>query len=1193
MDPHLTDDQFEAILSNTEAVDGEPNGELESISAIRSHLAECEDCRTRMKAHQAAMIALAELRLDLPDAVGPECPPEEVWIEVSIGISNDETERYLDHAAKCDHCGPLMKSVANAVSPDSSPEEDSFIRGLASSNAGWQQRMARTLSAGADKNSGRRTRPGWTKLIFWPRLAFASVALVLLAASAWFTYRLRQPKSAAELLAEAYTEQGTLDARIPGGKFSHKDIHRAESQSNFEKSPSLLRAEIMISEAQQSNPSDPGLLDLRGRAELVEGNYKAAIGTLQQGLLYDPDSFSLLSDLGAAYYTGRDYGNAIEVLGKALSKRPDDPIALYNRALACEELSLFSQAETDWNHFLSVEKDNDWKAQAREHLEKIRKTTGKHSALIPLLGPREFTALVSSASRESQSALNSRAERYLELAFRSWLADALQQQFSQSSEESLGAVKALSRMLLESHGDPWLRDLLSEGLTSGNVGAIRDVLASDAALLAGHDGQALEFAERSARQFADARNSPGVFWARLAAMRAQDSALDFSGCLEDEDGELAQLAASNYYWLRASTLIEQGECLFGVARLGDAISKNREGRKIAQMHDFPALELRAIAFGSNYWFSTGDQEEGLRQLRYGLETFWKSDIPDAPGENLYASMIHPSEAFEWPFIDACSLEELLRSFPSKDPVDQAVELELLGDAQMRAGNLRLARATLSKAANVLNAVTTDPAVSLRRAHVALKDAEILLRLGDSDRSISRLLEFRSEFEAGSPGRYQAEFFKTLGEAYLSRGDESEAEPLLERSVAVRETGLENLSGEAEKLAWSRARSGVYRDLLEIRLHRGKISEAFAWWESYKGSSLRGSVDASPAEDQDRVIQALTRSDSALSAQESVLISYAPLRKSIAVFVVRQGVVRLHILPLDPNLDDSSKRFLLLCADPSSNLGFIDHESRRIYQLLVEPIEADLRGATSVRIETDGAIDRVPFDLLRAADGSYLGDRARLTYSQGLLFDRPSQSSTRGFTPDSTALIIASPGGYSSSSPTLPGVNQEAADVASHFNHPIFFSGQEILRRDILERLRTAEVFHFAGHGLVSGNRVGLVLGADSILSARDVADLQLRNLKLAVLSSCASANGNQGTGSDIDSVARTLLTSGVPQVVASRWSVDSEVTRQWMSLFYSKLMAGKSPEEAVQTASAGIRADPKLRHPYYWASFATFGNSSL
>jgi CHAT domain-containing protein len=174
---------------------------------------------------------------------------------------------------------------------------------------------------------------------------------------------------------------------------------------------------------------------------------------------------------------------------------------------------------------------------------------------------------------------------------------------------------------------------------------------------------------------------------------------------------------------------------------------------------------------------------------------------------------------------------------------------------------------------------------------------------------------------------------------------------------------------------------------------------------------------------------------------------------------------------------------------------------------------------------------------------------------------------------------------------LPAADQEGTEVASLFRNAVLISGREVTRAEVLAQLHHARVLHFAGHAFAGFNRVGLVLGPASLLSSHDIAALRLQNLRLAVLSACDTANGDEGTSADGNSIARTLVAAGVPNVVASRWRVDSTVTRQLMRVFYSNLLSGESPAQSLRAASTAVRNIPGYQHPYYWASFAVFGVS--
>src|SRR6185312_7853167 len=119
----------------------------------------------------------------------------------------------------------------------------------------------------------------------------------------------------------------------------------------------------------------------------------------------------------------------------------------------------------------------------------------------------------------------------------------------------------------------------------------------------------------------------------------------------------------------------------------------------------------------------------------------------------------------------------------------------------------------------------------------------------------------------------------------------------------------------------------------------------------------------------------------------------------------------------------------------------------------------------------------------------------------------------------------------------------------------------------LRNLAGVRLFHFAGHAVANELVVGLVLGENSLLDAQNLATVDLGKMQLAVLSGCDTANGGDGAFTDVNSLARTFIGARVPNVVASRWSVDSNSTRQLMHLFYTGLLSGKTPTSALRTAT--------------------------
>ena len=285
------------------------------------------------------------------------------------------------------------------------------------------------------------------------------------------------------------------------------------------------------------------------------------------------------------------------------------------------------------------------------------------------------------------------------------------------------------------------------------------------------------------RQFAIAHDQAGMLRAGLASMAAQDFALKFNDCLATAATLQPLLARTSYRWLQAATLIEQGQCFVGAAKLQQAIKANQQGWDLAKQFRYPELQLRATAFGAYDPLDTGSTDQGLRVLRDGLATFWKSDVSDTRGQNLYTVLSSPSDSIDWPYVEVFAIKQILAAFPPKDSVDQAVERQRLANAERRTGDYQAARLTLQTTRAYLDALPNDRGVVMSKAEIAVANAQIDLSVSNAKDAIISLSPFRDQVDAAGPGRFQAEYFQTFGEAYLAQGMEAQAQPLLERALA--------------------------------------------------------------------------------------------------------------------------------------------------------------------------------------------------------------------------------------------------------------------------------------------------------------------------------------------------------------------------------------------------------------------------
>ena len=1201
---HLSGEQIERLM---EAELGGPASHAQDglLNEAQNHLATCGTCLKLVAMYRESERGLAGLRSGEPGDRTAECPPERSLFEVAGGIASPDAEKVLSHASKCDHCAPLLRIAFETFGQNKQAEETEILASLASSTEKWQENLGRRLAAesvllvrrpaAAARSTNLARLLGVLKR---PWLYAAGSAVVMGAITVGWMELHSRPNYADELLAEAYTERRTIEPRIAGAKHSPLRGERGEGTSSFEKPASLLKAEALIVEHLHRNPSDPKWLAAEGRAELLDGKYESAVKSLRRALDAGPNSESVLADLGSAYLLRAkeadrpaDYGNAIESLTESLAKSSDDPIALFNRALARERMFLYSEAIDDWEHYLRVDPTGGWANEARANLQRVKKEMAEREkrSAAPLLTPKAFAEVIDSNHDAAIALLDKRAEQYLEAATQSWLLIGYGEKRASDSRggEARRALEYLAEILNRNHDDSWLSEFLRSSGTAAYGGGLRLLAESDRALRSGRYGLSAELAKKSEQEFERSKSQPGMLRAIFAEMLAESFEIKYGDCQRKGGAIVPLLLHTRYRWLQIQILLQGSECQDALGLEENAIGNTSRAASLARKFHYPGLELRAVAFQAAFRRDMETADQGLHDLRDGLATFWQNDLSNTRGENLYSALFDLAGTRNWHHLEASAIAEKIADFPVDDPLDRATGWELLAGAQERAGDYAEARRSLKTATAQLASVPEDRGIGLRKAEISLEDAGILLKIGDSKGALSLLAGVREEFEKADSGVFQAEYFKTYGETYLSLGMVESAEPFLKRALVITEGSLRGLRSEADKVQWSRLEGQVYRDLVEIRLKSRTAEEAFALWEWYKSASIHPRQPSDFTELTGIDTKALWPQNYP-QAEQTAVISYFVRKEVITVFVLRDGIIRTRSLPFVSEAKLQGLDLISLCGDPSSSIEAVHAESRRLYEILIAPIDTDLEGKTILKLETDGILGNVPFDLLMGRDGRYLSERFEMLYSPGLIY--ATRSLQGSVSPKSVALVVFAPGIKNESSAAPPEASEEGEDVSAYFERPITLRGSNANRASVLRNLQDAEVFHFVGHAVAGTDRVGLLLGPDVVVRSSDFAGIHLGRLKLAVLSACDTANGDEGSTADINSLARTLAVSGVPQTVASRWKVDSALTRKLMRAFYANVMTGKTPADSLRSASARIRGLPGYAHPYYWASFAVFGS---
>lgn len=158
----------------------------------------------------------------------------------------------------------------------------------------------------------------------------------------------------------------------------------------------------------------------------------------------------------------------------------------------------------------------------------------------------------------------------------------------------------------------------------------------------------------------------------------------------------------------------------------------------------------------------------------------------------------------------------------------------------------------------------------------------------------------------------------------------------------------------------------------------------------------------------------------------------------------------------------------------------------------------------------------------------------------------------------------------------------------------------------LRTLKSPLLLHVSAHGVAqrtAGNDIGrlarnsslVVPGVDNDISitARDIAQLNLRGTKAVILASCDGADADVLSGEGMGGIRRALYLAGAQNVIASLGlvrSVGQEAPGdRLLAEVYTYLQQGVAPAVALQRAQISMLRDPKTASPTLWGKFICEG----
>jgi tetratricopeptide (TPR) repeat protein len=1137
-----------------------------------------------------------------------------------------------------------------ARSADATPEEAAELAGFASASHRWQSelaaRLARTGYRGANQASGdqaagirllsaRAEGKKAPRFYLWAGVGLAASLIVAVALVGW----QRMANTPERLLAEAYTHSRIFELRMPGAGFAGvtPEAHLRGSGTGRE-SALLLDARSRIERHLENAPEDPHWLQLEARADVMEEKFDPAIDILDRLLAAGPITSSLLLDDGTAYFqrgaasgSENDRATALDYLRRADELAPDDTLVLFNEALVMEDRGQLMNAVETWNRYLQFERDPRWLTEGRTRLEALEERLNKmktHQSRMEqhLATPAAMRALtadppaLAAIDEELSSAL---LPRLLDAAF-PMLVDRSRGSPVNCDDRCQSAralLYALAASLEQNHHDPWLTQLLPSDSSPINIDFVAAAHALSRAIGADVEGDFMAGraqAFQAWRQFHALRNPAGEDRAQLEFAYAEQQGSNHIGCYRAVHPVLGR--NPKFVWIQIYALTQDTLC----DPAPETAQENNPlfQRAVSLAHDagYTLLELRARNLLGSPAVDTGDTEAAWRIYLPTVHRFYSGDYPPIRLYATLSGLAQVEQATPRIQLDLLMQREVVHVLELTEG-RQLIPGERfnLATAAIRAGAIPEAEKQIGLAQKELEAIGGGKSVRGRLAENEIAMADLYLDRGDPANS-AKMLDLANQHMAGEDNAYhRRDYAVARGRLDLAEGHAETAEPLLRTAILDEE----RLAGKAraESIVLAQQDRELYAVLAGVWLAQGRPGQqVLALWERYRLRILGRPAPACPARGLDclepRILAALKRLGSDRLVGQISLADRLLLYRGSA-----QGVVFSSSPMRREDVTGAAEQLERAVSSPATPMEIFDRSARIVGELLLDPLlqsegQDQMAGrGGQLLIESDPLLGNLPWPAVETATGS-IGLQFNLNELPSLALDLSQEgriASSNVAEPRGQGLIVgASEASIDNNDRALlPEVLREARAVARFQHDPTLLIGDDATEPQVAAHLLTATAIHFAGHAAQQDGETRLLLAAKGAparvpATAATVPDEPWLNSALlrkypphaawiAVFSACSTGKKEEGWNHGMGDIVATLASVGVPDVVATRWEIDSASAVPMMDGFYASLARGLTVPEALTAARRGLIRDPRYRHPYYWAAWyaSGWGRSNL
>lgn len=924
-------------------------------------------------------------------------------------------------------------------------------------------------------------------------------------------------------------------------------------------------------------------------------NLDRVLTRLREVIAHDTANTAALNDVTIAYArraelrgTGSDLFLSLESAQSAMERQAPSALVLFNLALALEHVSFVGGAANLYGQALKSEATDLWKEELGRRSEMVLRMAATSSSRETLAGPSADGAVAAIKRLARADAEGVRlfvsddllprwaelvvSDRGMEADSVLRVARAIAQELALETGDStsLAGVDAVERVHAE-------RPALAL--------AVRAFGAGSGAFRTGDYTRAGAYLDDAVRRY-DALGSWAsgsaalTEWARLLLGSTRIYAGDYSGASAIHRTTSARLAGVAFpslrgraHWGVAIGAIRQNLLAVAVSSLTAASDDFRLARESSSLGAVQGLLVDSYYLAGQTSLALAHALRAQRALRFHRSSPYLHNSLVSLGIILAESGL--------PVAGNLALREAVavarRTGRAKDPVEAFARL---AHSEARLGRVALSAQSLDSAEGGIDLVADPPTRERVRSDIAGARGHLLLRT-QPESSVVLLNGVVQSYQRLGFVANLPPALKNRARARLLLADTAHALEDLRRALSVVERASVPSLLPATEASLRATRGELYDQLIAIAVDQGDTDEAFYLAEEARQVSRK--VARSPFEPQ-------------RAAPAHIILSYYVLEDATALWVIGPTGRRLVMLPTGRReLSDRIGRFAAMIRHTTDEL-LLDELAGQLYQNLLAPIAHLFTGVDEVWIAAQGSLHQLSFAMLRKDRGTpFLAEQLRIRYLSSAT--HVPTVVTFGSLP---RLLAVDGSGFDRTSypglPMLGAAREEARAVAALYAGAAVLEGERAGRSSLIRELVGIEALHFAGHGrsIRGSSALSFLLlngpndeRRENTLTGVDLTRLDLRHLRLVVLSSCGSdAAVTEATGGE-NGIAQAFLAAGAGAVVSSLWEADDQGTASLIVGFHSRMLRGVEAAEALRGAQIDmLRGSPT---PYararVWGAF--------